>query len=104
MEYEYEVSGTATAQLSSELSYRFEQGCANVPKMQKPPQNSRCQMGDMKQVRHWRPKNIGCHYAEFNRSGELMSGIFSPLGWYDKFADKDIKTEVYISPRCSEIR
>jgi hypothetical protein len=80
MEYDYELSRTATAPLSSGLSCRFEQGCANVPKMQTPPQNTRCQMGDMQQVRYWRPKNIGCHCTKFNRSGELKCGIFSHLG------------------------
>jgi hypothetical protein len=33
------------------------QECTNPPRIQKPPQNSRRHMGDMKQVPRWEPKN-----------------------------------------------
>jgi len=39
----------------------------NFPRSYKPPQNSRCQKGDMKHVRYWGYINIRFHHTEFPR-------------------------------------
>lgn len=47
-------------------------GCTNLPKIQKPHQNSRCKNSDMKQVAHIGPRTVRDHCTRFSYLGNLM--------------------------------
>jgi hypothetical protein len=50
----------------------------NVPKIQKPFQNSRRQKGDMRQTPYWESTSIRRHHTKFSRPDDLAHGILHP--------------------------
>jgi hypothetical protein len=69
------------------ISCRFEcrrrrwlcQGCTNVPKIKKVPQNSRRYKDDAKQMSHWGPTNIRCYCTKFCCHGGVAARICAPM-------------------------
>jgi hypothetical protein len=54
-------------------------GNLNFPKVLEPIQNSRRQKGDMKQVPHWGPTNIGRYRTKLRGPGHLAPRAFAHL-------------------------
>jgi hypothetical protein len=54
-------------------------GYTNCAKIWVPSQNLRCQNGEMKQISHWRPRNLWCHVKKIDCSGNLVPGICASL-------------------------
>jgi hypothetical protein len=79
-QWTHSVSITETNRINVHRSYG-EQGCTNFPKIWEPPQNSRCQMGDMKLVSHWGTTNIRCDHTQFGCHRNLAHRICSSLIW-----------------------
>jgi len=61
------------------LISHIQQGYTNFPHPYQPPHNSRCLMGDMKQVPYWGPTKMRCNHTEFCHHSELAPGICAPL-------------------------
>jgi hypothetical protein len=51
----------------------------NIFKIRKPPENSRRQNDDTKQVTHWRPTSIMRQRIKCSHTGDLTLGICAPL-------------------------
>ena len=63
----------------SKLSYILAQESIDFPQILVPPQNSRCQKGDMKQVSERGPANGRRHRTEVSLLGDLAHGVCALL-------------------------
>jgi len=51
-------------------------GCTGILKTQKPPQNSRCQKGDMQQVPFWWSTNSRRHHTKLSSYGDITQNPY----------------------------
>lgn len=78
------------------------QGCTDVPKIKKVPQNFRRYKDNAKQMPHWGLTNIRRYCTNFSRNGDLVPRICAPLDYatrpfmtffslYRKVRDRNLK-------------
>ena len=68
------------------------QGCTNIPNMQMPPPNSRCQEGDIKQVPSWGPTNIRCYHTKFTCLDDLGTLLYLHLNFNISLKNTNLMT------------
>jgi hypothetical protein len=57
----------------------FLLGLHRFSKIRELSQDTRCQLGDIKQVPYWGPTNVRRHRTKFNSLGDLSLGICAPV-------------------------
>jgi hypothetical protein len=81
-------------------------GCTDFYKKQEPPQNSRCQKGDMKQVPFWGSTNSRHHHTKLSSHSDRPQDMYIPAhtshicpsAWHYYWIQYTIKYGVQVAP------